>query len=110
MIQRQRWIRGPDLPSIIHDKKSLYNKNTCLSALNSTSLVMVDIEEGFVVVFDFNSKKWEVVYPGIQEFLNWQWPDSKCSSTTTFNKDSKKKLMVLISTVGKKISKFRFKI
>ena len=56
---------------------------------------MIGGEEGFVDVFDFNSKKWEK-NPGIQEFLNLQ-SYSECTSTTTFSKDSKQKLMVLIS-------------
>ena len=87
MIKRQRWIRGPDF--------LFYGKQTCSSALNSTSLVMVGAEEGFVVVFDFNSKRWEV-NPGIQELIGWSSYYRDCSSTITFSKDSKRKLMVLL--------------
>ena len=90
MIKRQRWIRGPDF--------LFYGKQTCSSALNSTSLVMVGAEEGFVNVFDFNSKKWEEVNPGIQEFIDWSAYDRDCSSTITFSKDSKQKLMVLLKS------------
>ena len=96
MIKRQRWIRGPNLPSKFYYGPGLvYKKQACSSALNSTSLVMIGGEEGIVDVFDFNSKKWEK-NPGIQEFLNLQ-SYSECTSTTTFSKDSKQKLMVLIS-------------
>ena len=90
MIKRQRWIRGPDF--------LFYGKQTCSSALNSTSLVMVGAEEGFVNVFDFNSKKWEEVNPGIQEFIDWLPYYRDCSSTITFSKDSKQKLMVLLKS------------
>ena len=91
MIKRQRWIRGPDF--------LFYEKQTCSSALNSTSLVIVGAEEGFVVVFDLNSKKWEA-NPGIQELIYWPSYSRVCSSTITFSKDSKRKLMVLISEAG----------
>ena len=62
---------------------------------------MIGGEEGIVDVFDFNSKKWQENHPGIQEFTYLQSsysPNSYgCSSTITFNKDAKQKLMVLIS-------------
>ena len=74
----------------------------CLSALNSTSIIMLGGKEGFVNIFDFNSKKWEENHPGIQEFTHPQTSvysenSYECSSTITFNKDAKQKLMVLIS-------------
>ena len=63
---------------------------------------MLSGEKGFVNVFDFNSKKWEENHPGIQESIPLQSIDLYhlnygCSSTITFNKDAKQKLMVLIS-------------
>ena len=57
---------------------------------------MLGGKNGFVNVFDFNSKKWEENHPGIQEFTHLLFP--QCSSTITFNKDAKPKLMVLISS------------
>ena len=87
MIKRQHWIRGPDF--------LFYGKQTCSSALNSTSLVMVGAEEGFVNVFDFNSKKWEENHPGIPAELS-HLHIYRLSSSITFNKDAKQKLMVLI--------------
>ena len=100
MIKRQRWIRGPDLPSkFFYGPGLIYKKQTCSSALNSTSLVIIGEEKGlFVQVFDFVSKKWEE-NPGIQEFLYLEsyYANFECTSTTTFSKDSKQKLMVLIS-------------
>ena len=60
-------------------------------------MVMVGAKEGFVNVFDFNSKRWEV-HPGIQEFIDWSAYDRDCSSTITFSKDSKQKLMVLLKS------------
>ena len=71
----------------------------CTSALNATSIVMVGGKEGYVKVFDFNSKKWEV-NPGIQQLIGWSSYYRYCSSTITFSKDSKQKLMVLISEAG----------
>ena len=62
---------------------------------------MLSGEKGFLNVFDFNSKKWEENHPGIQEFIPLQstyyYIFYGCSSTITFNKDAKQKLMVLIS-------------
>ena len=96
MIKRQRWIRGPDLPSTLWPYGP-YPR--CVSALNSTSIIMIGGINGFVNVFDFNSKKWEENQPGIQESNHLQSLNSwyECSSTITFNKDAKPKLMVLIS-------------
>ena len=57
-------------------------------------------EKGFLNVFDFNSKKWEKNHPGIQEFIPLQSIYHEliygCSSTITFDKDAKQKLMVLL--------------
>ena len=62
---------------------------------------MLGGQKGFVNVFDFNSKKWEENHPGIQKFTNpqslYSYNSYGCSSTITFNKDTKPKLMVLIS-------------
>ena len=73
----------------------------CLSALNSTSIIMLAGEKGFLNVYDFNSKKWEENHPGIQEFFPLQsyyhYLFYGCSSTITFDKDGKQKLIVLIS-------------
>ena len=65
----------------------------CITALNSTSILMVGGKEGYVNVFDFNSKKWEKYHPGIPEQLYTY--SYRLSSTITFNKDAKQKLMVL---------------
>ena len=58
-------------------------------------------EKGSLNVFDFNSKKWEENHPGIQEFIPLQsiyyYHFYECSSTITFDKDAKQKLMVLLS-------------
>ena len=71
----------------------------CLSALNSTSIIMLAGKKGFLNVYDFKFKKWEENHPGIQEFI----PSPSyylfygCTSTITFDKDAKQKLMVLLS-------------
>ena len=64
----------------------------CTSALNATSIVMVGGKEGYVKVFDFNSKKWEENHPGLPEPFHFT---DRLSSTITFNRDAKQKLMVL---------------
>ena len=66
-----------------------------ISALNSTSILMVGGKEGYVNVFDFNSKKWEENHPGLPVLSHLQYFYSRLSSTITFNKDAKQKLMVL---------------
>ena len=58
---------------------------------------MVGGKKGYVNVFDFNSKKWEENHPGIPELFNLHNNFfSRLSSSITFNKDAKQKLMVLI--------------
>ena len=60
---------------------------------------MVGGKEGYVNVFDFNSKKWEENHPGLPGLAglsNLQYFYSRLSSTITFDKDAKQKLMVLI--------------
>ena len=68
----------------------------CISALNSTSILLVGGKEGYVNVFDFNSKKWEENHPGIPELFHLHNNFYRLSSSITFNKDAKQKLMVLI--------------
>jgi hypothetical protein len=67
----------------------------CISALNSTSILMVGGKEGYLNVFDFNSKKWEENHPGLPVLSNLEYLYSRLSSTITFDKDAKQKLMVL---------------
>ena len=59
---------------------------------------MVAGKKKVVNVFDFNSKKWEENYPGIPEHLYSQSSYLSLSSTITFDKDAKQKLMVLITS------------
>ena len=56
-------------------------------------------EKWFLNVYDFNSKKWEENHPGIQESIPnaYYYLVYGCTSTITFDKDGKQKLMVLLS-------------
>ena len=56
-------------------------------------------EKGFLNVYDFNSKKWEENHSGIQESIPnaYYYLVYGCTSTITFDKDGKQKLMVLLS-------------
>ena len=56
---------------------------------------MVGGKEGCLNVFDFNSKKWEENHPGLPGLSHLQYFYSRLSSTITFDKDAKQKLMVL---------------
>ena len=58
-------------------------------------MVMVGGKEGNVNVFDFNSKTWEENHLGMPVLSNSQYLYSRLSSTITFDKNAKQKLMVL---------------
>ena len=98
ILWRYYWSKLNQLQSRDEYDGTLNPYPHCLSALNSTSIIMLAGEQGFLNVFDFNSEKWEENHPGIQESIPsaYDYLFYGCTSTITFNKDGKQKLMVLL--------------
>ena len=109
LTRKQQWIQGPDLPLDIGSFTTF-----CSTALNSTSIIFTFIGYNYyqdsiikVVIFDFESKQWTDI-PKMGEKL--QAMVLTCAMTTSFDKQSTPKVMIVFNGNTRKYTNNNLKI